>query len=112
MARTTLATTNARIDSLESKIDMVIAGLGLSDPAKPVRKAPARKAPAKPAVVLTLGHDFVGDRVGTGTRKLTKGNRKAFIAAHAWAKPGTSTSALRNMVAAGSKVNKGWSVAI
>lgn len=103
MARTTLATTNARLDSVEAKLDRLIAALETKAPAKKV----TRKAP-----VVTSGHTFTGERVSNGTRKLTKGNRKAFIAAHGWAKPGMSTSMLRNAVAQGSKVNKGWNVAI
>lgn len=62
MARTTLATTNARLDSVEAKLDRLIAALETKAPAKKVtRKVTTTKAKA--------------------TKALTKGTRKAFIAA-------------------------------
>lgn len=91
--------------------------IGLIRGEAPAKVQPKAAKPAKPAKPVTrevrsASHTFSGERVGTGSRKLTKHNRKAFIAAHAWAKPGFSTAAIRSEVAAGAKVNKGWNVAI
>jgi hypothetical protein len=48
--RVTLASTNARIDTIEAKLDAILAHLEPTAPArKPAKKAPAKKAPAKPA---------------------------------------------------------------
>ncbi len=100
----------------QATVAALAAHLVPAEPAKvtPPAKPAKRKAPAKPVTreVRSASHTFTGERVGTGSRKLTKGNRKAFIAAHAWAKPGFSTAAIRSEVAAGAKVNKGWNVAI
>jgi hypothetical protein len=116
--RITLKSLSARQDSIEAKLDRLIAALEPKAPAKTVTKAEPkapRKAKTQPKaayVAMATSHTFLGERVGTGSRKLTKENRKAFIAAHAWAKPGMSTSTLRSEVAMGRKVNKGWNVAV
>ena len=107
------------MNNLESRIAEIVAQevakaipaeLAGGQPAKTQRRKPQPKAAVRE--VRAASHTFSGERVGTGTRKLTKQNRKAFIAAHAWAKPGWSTAAIRSEVAAGAKVNKGWNVAI
>lgn len=116
--RTNLTTEQIIAIATQAATEAVLALIEPDAPAKVTR--PASKAPktAKPQVkrvtreVRTASHAFQGERVGTGTRKLTKANRAAFIAAHAWAKSGFSTAALRSEVAMGAKVNKGWNVAI
>lgn len=50
MARTTLASTNARIDALESKIDSILTLLEANAPAK---RTPARKSAPKPKASTT-----------------------------------------------------------
>ena len=70
--RVTLASTNARIDSLESKLDAILAHLEPKAPAKPqpkAAKAPKKAAPKKPQP--------------KADRKLCKATRLAFIAAAA-----------------------------
>jgi hypothetical protein len=48
--RVTLASTNARIDTIEAKLDAILARLEPTAPArKPAKKTPAKKAQAKPA---------------------------------------------------------------
>ena len=95
----------------------VQAVLAAEQPAKAVTQPKAapkasRRQPKADRVVMATSHTWLGERVGTGSRKLTQANRKSFIADHAWAKPGMSTNTLRSEVAAGRKVNKGWNVAI
>lgn len=111
--------TNAQIAQSLGEILTVMQGIegrvtalegGVS--AAPAKKANTRKAKAvKPAPVATA-YEFSGARVENGTRKLTRSNREAFIKAHGWATAGMSTNALRQAVAAGARVNKGWNVAI
>lgn len=119
MAGTTRSTLSTRVSSLEVEVSAVrsdiaelkallVANLNPTQPAKVTRKA----QPKAVVCISGVGHTFSGTRVGTGARKLSAKNRKAFIAAHAWALPHTSTSGLRNAVAAGAKVNAGWNVAI
>jgi len=103
------------LPTIEGLVNEALAAHIDADAPAKVAKPKARKAPAKKAVtreVRSASHTFLGERVGTGSRKLTKANRAAFIAAHAWAKPGFSTAAIRSEVAAGAKVNKGWNVAV
>lgn len=94
---------DARLTALEGKATVAAAS--------PKGKANTRKPKAAPAPVA-VRHEFTGQRVENGTRKLTRANREAFIKAHGWATQGMSTNALRNAVAAGARVNKGWNVAI
>lgn len=65
--RTNLTTTNARIDSLEAKLDLILAALDPQAPAKAVAKpkASAKKATKAPKV----------------TKALCKATRVGFIAA-------------------------------
>lgn len=113
MARTTLAQqiaeTNANVAALAVTVQALAA---LIDPkaAAKVTKATQPKADRKP--IATTGYVFAGQRIGTGSKKLRHSNRKSFIAAHAWAKPGMSTLTLRAAVSDGAKVNKDWSVAV
>lgn len=110
-----LTSLETRMDGIEGKLDRLIglvepkAPARVTRPAKPARRKPQPKADRE---VRSAEFAFTGERVGTGPKALTRQNRKAFIAAHAWAKPGFSTSAIRSEVAMGAKVNKGWNVAI
>lgn len=53
MARMTIATTNARIDAMDARLDEVLALLRAQAPAKTVR-TPARKATSKKAPVAKV----------------------------------------------------------
>ena len=112
--RRTVASAHARMDSLEGKLDAILALLEDKQPAKTSKapKAEAKKSASK-ATPAPVKYEFTGERKGDAQgKKLQRSNRLDFIKAHAWATSGMSCSALRTAVASGKRVNKGWNVAL
>jgi hypothetical protein len=80
--RPTLKSTNARIDSLESKLDLILARLEPSAPAKVTRKADlAAQIAHKPTA--SGARKVLKARGQAAPKALCKATRKAFIAAAA-----------------------------
>lgn len=99
-----ITTLSARIDSLEAGMDRILAIL--EGKAAPVAEKAAKKGKAKarntPKATVTDAPKV---------RHLVKGNRRDFIAAHAWAQPGTTTKDLVDAVVnLGMPLASGWGI--
>jgi septal ring-binding cell division protein DamX len=77
--RVTLKSTNLRIDSLDSKLDAILAALSPEAPAKAPRKAATRKVTRKPVARKAPARKAPAKKVAL--RPLSKKSRVAFVAA-------------------------------